>query len=82
VEQQDNSVGGSSGVNPPLRQVLNTGILKVLVQNDKSQFISGSTDDTLEKKTGCVPALMKMITKKRRISKDLRVTTRDEPGGR
>jgi len=48
VEQRSNLVGGSSGVNPPSRQVLSVDILDPLVQNDESQFILEGTDDILE----------------------------------
>ena len=43
AEQQENSAGGSSGVNPPPRQVLHMNISDVLVQNDKPQFISAAS---------------------------------------
>ena len=48
VEQKENSIGGSSGVNPPLRQVLHADILNPLVQNDESEFIAGCMDDVTE----------------------------------
>jgi len=48
VEQQDNSIGGSSGVNPPSRQVLHTDALNLLVQNDESSFITDLVEDIVE----------------------------------
>jgi len=47
VEQQELSVGGSLSMNPPSRQVPQTDISTLLVQNDESHFISGCTDDAL-----------------------------------
>jgi transposase InsO family protein len=54
VKQREISVGGSSGVNPPSRQVSHHEISDFEVQNDKSGCITGSTltltdDDTPEK---------------------------------
>jgi len=43
VEQEENSVGGSSGMNPPPRQVLHMGVSDILVQNDKFHFISAAS---------------------------------------
>ena len=45
VEQQENSVGGSSGAKPPSRQVSHTDILDSKVQNDKPGFILDCTND-------------------------------------
>ncbi|EDR00265.1 uncharacterized protein LACBIDRAFT_314458 [Laccaria bicolor S238N-H82] len=46
VEQRENSVGGSSGVKPPPRQVLHHKVLDVEVQNNKLDCILGGTNDT------------------------------------
>ena len=48
VEQQRDLVGGSSDVNPSLRQVPNTDILGFEVQNDKLNLIVGHTEVSLE----------------------------------
>ena len=48
VEKQKISVGGSSGMNPPLRQVSHTDISNQLVQSDKLDFFLDYTDDALE----------------------------------
>ena len=48
VEQQENLVGGSSGVKPPSRQVLHMGFLEPVVQNGESEFISGNIESTTE----------------------------------
>ena len=48
VEQRENSVGGSSSVNPPSRQVLHHELLDFEVQNDESGCIPGSADDALK----------------------------------
>jgi len=48
AKQQENSVGGSSSMNPPLRQVLHTNILEPLVQNDESGFITDHIEVTTE----------------------------------
>ena len=47
VKQRENSVGGSLGAKPPLRQVSHTDILDSKVQNDKPGFISDCTNDLL-----------------------------------
>ena len=43
VEQQETSVGGSSSMNPPSRQVLHITGLETLVRNDKFGFIADDT---------------------------------------
>jgi len=48
MEQWENSIGGSSDVNPPSRQVSNHEISDFMVQNDKSGCISGGTNNTLK----------------------------------
>ena len=48
VEKREISVGGSSGVNPPPRQVSHADISNPLVQSDESDFFLDYTDDALE----------------------------------
>jgi len=48
VEQQEISVGGSSGMNPPLRQVSHTDVSGTLVQNDKLDIFLGYANKTVE----------------------------------
>jgi len=47
VEQQEISIGGSSGMNPPSRQVSHHEISDFEVQNDKSDHIADSTNNVL-----------------------------------
>ena len=48
VEQQRNLVGGSSSMNPPLRQVLHMDVSDSLVQDDKSSSILDHISNTPE----------------------------------